>query len=124
MTMLAERITANAALYSALSAVNQFLFALICLLAVIVVFRVSLHKNALLWTAAAVFSVAVGAARPFCLNGSAALPLLWETISLLHPFVCTALLVPFRFLRKGLAAALGCCLIDIPKYLILIFFFG
>ncbi len=123
MTMLAERITANAALYSALSAVNQFLFALICLLAVIVVFRVSLRKNALLWTAAAVFSVAVGAARPFCLNGSAALPLLWETISLLHPFVCTALLVPFRFLRKGLAAALGCCLIDIPKYLILIFFF-
>ena len=76
MTMLAETITANAALYSALSAVNQLFFALICLLAVIVVFRVSLRKKALLWTAAAVFSVAVGAARPFCLNGGAALPML------------------------------------------------
>ena len=123
MTLLAEKVTTNTVLFSVLSAVNQLFFALICLLAVIVVFRVSLRKRALLWTTAAVLSIAVGAARPFCLNDGAVLPLLWETISLLHPFVCIALLVPRPYLRKGLAAALGCCLIDVPKYLILVFFF-
>ena len=123
MTLLAEKITANTVLFSTLSAVNQLFFALICLLAVKVVFRVSLRKNPLFWTAAAVLSVAVGAARPFCLNGGAALPLIWETLSLIQPFVCIALVVPFRNIWKGMAAVLGCCLIDLPKYLILILFF-
>ena len=123
MTLLAETITANTVLYSALSAVNQLFFTLICLLAVIVVFRVSLRKKTLLWIAAAVLSAAVGAVRPLCLNGGAVLPLIWEGIALMTPFVCAALLVPARLIRKGFAAALGCCLIDIPKYLILVFFF-
>ena len=123
MTLLAEKITANTVLFSTLSAVNQLFFALICLLAVNVVFRVSLSKNPLLWTVSAALSIAVGAARPFCLNDSAVLPLIWETLSLIQPFVSIALVVPFRYIWKGMAAVLGCCLIDLPKYLILILFF-
>ncbi|MBQ6165436.1 MAG: GHKL domain-containing protein [Clostridia bacterium] len=123
MTLLAENITSNTALYCILAAVDHLLFSSICLLAVTSVFRVSLRKHPLLWLAAGLLSVTVGVSRPFCRNGGAALPLLWETLALLLPFVCVALLVPTRSLLKGLAAALGCCLIDIPKYLILIFCF-
>ena len=119
MTQLAETITSNTALFCALSVVNHLFFSVICLLAVPVVFRISLRRDPLRWLAAALLSAAVGAARPFCLNGGAALPLAWETLALLLPFVCVALLVPSGSRWKGLAAALGCCLIDLPKYMIL-----
>ena len=120
MTQLAETITSNAVLFCALSVVNHLFFSLICLLAVPVVFRIQLRKTPLRWLAAVLLGAAVGAARPFCLNGGAALPLMWETLSLLQPFVSVALLVPSRYFWKGMAAALGCsCLIDLPKYLLL-----
>lgn len=123
MTGLAEMISSNTALYCALSAVNHIFFTLLCLMSVSVVFRVSLRKNRLLWTLAGLISVAAGVSRPFFLNGSAVLPLLWEAFALLQPFLCVSLLVPARFLLKGFAAALGCNLLDLPKYLILILFF-
>ena len=124
MTRLAETITSHTALFCTLSAVNHLFFSLICLLAVPVVFRISLRRDPLRWIAALLLSAAVGAARPFCLNGGAALPLAWETLSLLAPFVCAALLSPARSILKGMAAALGCsCLIDVPKYMILMLFF-
>lgn len=123
MTQLAETITSNTALFCVLSVVNHLFFSLICLLAVPVVFRISLRKDPLRWLAAVMLSAAVGAARPFCLNGGAVLPLVWETLALLTPFACVALVVPAGSVRKGMAAALGCCLIDLPKYLILMFFF-
>lgn len=123
MTLLAQTITSQTVLFCVLSAINHLLFSLICLLAVPAVFRVSLRKSPLPWLAAVALSAAVGVARPFCLNGCMALPLLWEALALLLPFACVLLVVPFPFVRKGLAAALGCCLIDLPKYLILIFFF-
>ncbi len=120
MTQLAERITSDAALFCALSTVNHLLFTSICFLAVPVAFHISLRRDPLRWIAAVLLGAAVGAARPFCLNGSAALPLLWETLALLQPFVSVALLVPSRYFWKGMAAALGCsCLIDLPKYLLL-----
>lgn len=123
MTQLAETITSNTVLFCALSVVNHLFFSLICLLAVPVVFRISLRKDPLRWAAAVLLSAAVGAARPFCLAGGEALPLAWETLALLQPFVCVALLVPAGSFRKGMAAALGCCLIDLPKYMILMIFF-
>lgn len=124
MTRLAETITSHTALFCTLSAVNHLFFSLICLLAVPVVFRISLRRDPLRWAVALLLSAAVGVARPFCLNGGAALPLTWETLSLLAPFVCAALLSPARSILKGLAAALGCsCLIDVPKYMILMLFF-
>ena len=123
MTRLAQTIVDNTALFCTLSVINQTFWALICLLAVRVVFRVSPRKSPARWLIAALISVAVGALRPLCLLGGGALPLLWETLSLAQPFLCVGLLSPPGFLKKGLAAALGCCLIDLPKYLILIFFF-
>ncbi|MCR5040796.1 MAG: GHKL domain-containing protein [Clostridia bacterium] len=124
MTQLAETITSNTALFGTLSAVNQLLFSMVCLLAVPVVFRVSLRKAPLRWIAAALLSAAAGAARPFLLNGGAATALAWEALALLVPFVCVALLAPAGCFRKGMAATLGCsCLIDIPKYMILMLFF-
>ena len=124
MTQLAETITSHTGLFCALSVTNHLFFTLICLLAVPVVFRVSLRKAPLRWAAAVLLSAAVGAARPFCLNGGAALPLAWETLALLAPFACAALLAPAGSVRKGLAAALGCsCLIDLPKYMVLMLFF-
>ena len=59
----------------------------------------------------------------FRLKGGPAAALLWETLALGQPFLCVLLLVPRGSVRKGMAAALGCCLIDLPKYLILLFFF-
>ena len=123
MTQLAKTITSDAVLFCALSVINQLFFTLICLLAISVVFRISLRRAPLRWLAAVLLGAAVGAARPFCLTGGAALPLAWEALVLLQPFACTALLVPSGALLKGLAAALGCSLIDIPKYMILLFFF-
>lgn len=123
MTQLAETITSNTVLFCVLSVVNHLFFSLICLLAVPVIFRIPLQKKPLRWLAAVLLSAAVGAARPFCLNGGAALPLVWETLALVLPFVCVALVVPAGAFWKGMAAALGCCLIDLPKYMILMLFF-
>ena len=123
MTQLAETITANTVIFCVLSVVNQLFFSLICLLAVPVVFRISLRKDLSRWIAAVLLGAGVGAARPFCLAGDGALPLAWETLALLLPFACVVLLVPFRSVGKGMAAALGCCLIDLPKYMILMIFF-
>ena len=123
MTQLAETITSNTVLFCALSVVNHLFIALICLLAVPVAFRISLRRDPPRWIAAVLLSAAIGAARPFCLNGGAVLPLVWETLALVLPFVCVALVVPAGAFWKGMAAALGCCLIDLPKYMILMLFF-
>ncbi|MBQ5968909.1 MAG: ATP-binding protein [Clostridia bacterium] len=123
MTRLAETITANTAVFCAFSMANHIFISLICILAVSVVFRVSLRRHPLLWTAAGLLSIAVGIARPFCIAGSDAVQLIWEGLSLLQPFVCALLLVPFRNLLKGFAAALGYSLLELPKYLILMLCF-
>ena len=123
MTHLAEMITSETIIYCPLSAVNHLLVSLICILAVPTVFRVTLRRHPLLWIVAGLLSAAVGISRPFFTAANEALSILWEILAFLLPFVSVALMVPARDLLKGMAAALGYSLIEIPKYLLLILFF-
>lgn len=123
MTHLAEIITSDITLYCVLSAVNHMLVSLICILAVPAIFRVTLRKHPLLWVVAGLLSVAVGVSRPFFTTANEILSILWEVLAFLLPFVSVALMVPVHDLLKGMAAALGYSLTEIPKYLILILFF-
>lgn len=123
MTQIAALLGAHRALFCVLAAVNHLLLSGSCLLAVPVIFRVSLRRQWALWAAAGLLSAAVGVLRPFWGLGSDGAARLWEILALLQPFVCAALLVPARHLWKGMAAALGYTFIEVPKYLILLLFF-
>lgn len=123
MAEIAYQIGSHTGLFCVLAVMNQMMIALICVLIVPVIFRVELRKNALLWIGAAVLSAAVGAARPFCQGAHLNTERLWELASLLQPFLCALMLIPFRHVWKGFAAALGYTFVEAPKYLILVLFF-
>ncbi len=109
--------------YAALSIFNALLMTLFCMLAVPAVFRVRLRRNPVLWITAAALCVGVALFRKLRFGPDADAGELWELINTLLPFVCVALVTPFRQIWKGLAAALGYTFVEMIKYLVMLFFF-
>ncbi len=123
MSLLSETLRSMPVVYAVVSVLNTILMTYVCILAVPVIFRVSLRREAVLWVAAALLCVTVGVFR-FKRVGPDVDPIVnWELFNTILPYVCVLLLVPFKQILKGFAAALGYLLLEALKYAIMIFFF-
>ena len=124
MTALASFVGETPMLYDFLSILGSMLLTLICVLAVPTVFRVPLRRSPLLWLVAGLISCAVALMRQRCyVSGNESLIDLYEVLSLLQPYLCVLLLVPFRHILKGFATSLGYVFLEAVKYMILVLFF-
>ena len=123
MTGIASAIAGVPVVYAAVSVINTFFMMLLCVLAIPAVTRVSLRRNPALWILCAVLCVFAGLTRRFRVDQESVFGDVWELANTVLPFVCVAVLVPFRHLKKALIMVLSYLFIEAIKYLILTIFF-
>ena len=123
MPLVTDVLNDMPVVYTLLAVVNGLLMTLFCILAVPAVFRVSLRRNPVLWALAGVLCVGVSLFRNLRTSPDDSTRQTWEFVNMLMPYVCVALVVPFRHLWKGLAAALAYVFVEGVKYFFMLFFF-
>ena len=122
MTALTTSLQNMPVVFTVISVLNALFMTYVCVIAVPTVFRVSLRRNPVLWIIAALLCVTVGLFRYKYRGADEDMFVNWELFNTILPYACVVLLVPFKQIWKGIAAAFGYIFVEGIKYFFMMFF--